>query len=178
MHFFSLALKSPYSSRWKNRESHTYCIVAQHVHLDLAKMISIYHKWELHRRTKKQHKCINHHFILFVQGFLQCNKVFAKQKARLKLMMWFKSQYLLMMFVKEHDHYTSLVKPSPFPIFITRLYASVNQTGPIIKNKQNYQLTEITASDIPSNETCQQIWLRCGVIVMTNCNQLDKEFRV
>lgn len=144
-------------------------------------MISIYHEWELHRSTKKQHKkksALNHHFILFVLGFLQCNKVFAKHKARLKLMMWFKSQYLLMMFVKEHDHYTSLVKPSPFPIFITRLYASVNQTGPIIKNKRNYQLREITASDIPSNGTCQQIWLCCGFIVMTNCNQLDKEFQV
>lgn len=93
-------------------------------------------------------------------------------------MMWFKSQYLLMMFVKEHDHYTSLVKPSPSPIFITRLYASVNQTGPIIRNKRNYQLTEITASDILSNETCLQIRLRCGFIVMTNCNQLNKELLV
>lgn len=105
------------------------------------------------------------------QSFLDCNKVFAKQKARLKPMMWFKSQYPLMMFVKEHDHYTSSVKPSPFPIFITRLYASANQTGPIIKNKRNYRLTEVTASD----ETYLQIRLRCGFIVMTNCNQLNKE---
>jgi len=75
-------------------------------------------------------------------------------------MMWFKSQYLVMMFVKEHDHYTSLVTPSPFPIFITQLYASVNQTGPIIKNKRNYKLTEITASDIPSNVSANLVTLR------------------
>lgn len=94
---------------------------------------------------------VKDHFTVFVQSLLQCNKAFAKQKPRLKLMTWFRSQYLLMMFVKENDHYTSSVKPSPLSIFITLFYASVNQTGPIIKNKQKYQLTEITASDILSN---------------------------
>lgn len=94
---------------------------------------------------------VKDHFTVFVQSLLQCNKAFTKQKPRLKLMTWFRSQYLLMMFVKENDHYTSSVKPSPLSIFITLFYASVNQTGPIIKNKQKYQLTEITASDILSN---------------------------